>query len=587
MKFRPGALSRWAGVVLLASLAEVGAVALQAQQAALDSVAAWYWRAVLDRYPERVTLNGFAGQRNGALTDLAPAAFAGYEGQLRDLLRGAAGIDPVPLAPPARIDLAMLQTSISRELAAASCHRELWEVNQQAGPQVSLLDLAALQKVATAEEQALVLHRWRQIPGYLAQYSADLRAGLDSGLVAPRINVERVLSQLDRLIASPLDASPLLAPARRATGAGAQLFAGQLREITRTAVLPAFRQLRDLLNQQVLPKARREVGLSALPGGPACYRALIRVHTSLDLGADEIHGIGRELVAGIRAEMLVVARSRFHTENLDSLIAGLRLDHSLGFDNREQVLQAAVEATRGMERRLPALFGLRPNHPLVVERMPGYQEVDAPSAFYFPGTPDGSRPGRYLVNTYHPPSRPRYTAEVLAFHEGVPGHHLQISVAQQLPLPDFRRYGDGETAYVEGWALYTERLADEMGAYQDDLSRLGMLAFQSWRACRLVVDTGLHALGWTRQQAIDYMLANLPLSQPDIENEVDRYIADPGQALGYMIGEREILRLRQAARASLGARFDLRQFHDLVLGSGPVTLPILDTLVTHWNPEPK
>jgi uncharacterized protein (DUF885 family) len=240
-----------------------------------------------------------------------------------------------------------------------------------------------------------------------------------------------------------------------------------------------------------------------------------------------------------------------------------------------------------MQQKLPTLFGRLPRKRLVVERMPGYQEADAPSGYYFPGTPDGSRPGRYLINTYNPPSRPRFTAEVLAFHEGVPGHHLQIALAQELDLPDFRRYGDGQTAYVEGWALYTERLADEAGVYDSDLSRLGMLAFQSWRACRLVVDTGIHALGWSRQEAIDFLLRNVPLSRLDIETEVDRYIADPGQALGYMLGEREILRLREAARQRLGARFDLRQFHDLVLGSGPVTLPILDSIITRWNPQPR
>jgi uncharacterized protein (DUF885 family) len=556
-----------------------------AQQAALDGAAARYWSTTLERFPERATVNGISGELNGRLTDLSPAAFAAHEAALRDLLRTAATIDPAPLLPAARIDLAMLQASISRELAAGSCHREYWETNQQSGPQISLLDLAGLQRSGTAEEQAEVLARWSRMAGQLDQYSADLRIGLDSGLVAPRINVERVLGQLDRLVAAPLDSSPLMAPARQRGILGPAEFGARLRTVTRDSVLPAFWRLRDFLNQQVLPRARLDVGIGQLPGGAACYRALIRVHTSLDLGADEIHGIGREAVTGIRGEMLTLARSEYHTGNLDSLIGAIRADRSAGFATRDQVFQAAVDATRRMETRLPALFGRLPKRSLVVEPMPGYQEADAPSGFYYPGAPDGSRPGRYLVNTSNPRSRPRYTAEVLAFHEGVPGHHLQIGVAQELPLPDFRRFGDGETAYVEGWALYTERLADEAGAYRDGASRFGMLAFQSWRACRLVVDTGLHALGWSRAQAIDYMLANVPLSRPDIENEVDRYIADPGQALGYWIGEREILRLREAARARLGARFDLREFHDLVLGSGPVTLPILDTLVTQWKPS--
>lgn len=584
MSHRPGAPRR--GPLTLGMLAlSVMALPASAQQPLLDRVAADYWHSTLERYPERATINGIPGPLNGRLTDMSPGAFEAYDGRLRGLLRDAAGIDPAPLSGAAKIDLSMLKASISRELAAASCHREMWELNQQSGPQVALLDLAGLQPVATPAERQLVLERWRAIPAYLDQYSANLRVGKDSSLVAPRINVERVLAQLDRLIAAPLDSSALASPARRAPGAEAQAFRAQLRRTLEQDVLPGFRRFRDVVAQQVLPRARQDVGISALPGGAACYRTLIKVHTSLDLGADEIHGIGLEAVSSIRAEMVALAQAHFHTGNLDSLIPALRKEQGQGFVSRGQVYDAAVSAIRRMEKRLPEFFGRLPKGPLAVERMPGYQEIDAPSAFYYPGAPDGSRPGRYLVNTYNPPSRPRYTAEVLAWHEGVPGHHLQITVAQELPLPDFRRMGDGETAYVEGWALYTERLADEMGAYQDDLSRFGMLTFQSWRACRLVVDTGIHALGWSRQQAIDYLLANVPLSQGDIENEVDRYIADPGQALGYMIGQREILRLRDAARSRLGSRFDLRSFHDLVLGSGPVTLPILDTIITHWNPD--
>jgi uncharacterized protein (DUF885 family) len=587
MRVGPGARLRWAPFVAGLVAASFPLTPLAAQQPALDRVAADYWQATLDRYPERATLNGFPGERNGRLTDLSPAAFAAHDARLRELLRATALVDPASLAPPARIDLAMLQASLTRELAASSCHRELWEVNQQAGPQVSLLDLAALQPVASAEERGEVLDRWRAIPAYLDQYSANLTRGLDSGLVAPRINVERVLAQLDRLVGAPLDSSALMAPAHRAHGAEAAAFAGQLRPLVKDSIIPALIRYRDLLGQRILSQARTEVGVSALPGGAACYRALIRVHTSLDLGADELHGIGLEAVAAIRGEMLVIARRQFGTENLDSLIGAIREDPTQGFRTRDEVFQAAQQATQRMEKQLPRLFGRLPSHPLVVERMPAYQEADAPSAYYFPGTPDGARPGRYLVNTYNPGSRPRYTAEVLAFHEGVPGHHLQIALAQELALPDFRRYGDGQTAYVEGWALYTERLAAEAGVYRDDLSRFGMLTFQSWRACRLVVDTGLHALGWTRQEAIDYLLANVPLSRLDIENEVDRYIADPGQALGYMVGQREIFRLREAARQRLGNRFDLRQFHDLILGSGPVTLPLLDSLVSRWNPQPR
>ena len=280
--------------------------------------------------------------------------------------------------------------------------------------------------------------------------------------------------------------------------------------------------------------------------------------------------------------MLEIVRRQFHTENLDSVLRAMPEDSTLTFAGRADVLAAARQATERMEAKLSSLIGRLPQRRLVVEEMPAYQEQDAPAAYYYPGTADGSRPGRYLVNTYQPRQRPRYTAEVLAFHEGVPGHHIQIALSQELPLPAFRRYGQGTTSLVEGWALYSERLANEAGMYSGDLDRLGMLFFQSWRACCLVIDTGLHALGWSRQQAIDYLLGNTGLSRLDAENEVDRYIVDPGQALAYKVGQREITRLRHMAEQALGSRFDLRRFHDVVLSDGAVTLPILAEKVQAW-----
>ena len=254
----------------------------------------------------------------------------------------------------------------------------------------------------------------------------------------------------------------------------------------------------------------------------------------------------------------------------------------MAFGTRDEVLTAAKEAVARMQTHLPELFGHLPARQLEVVPLPAYQEADAPSAYYYTGSADGSRPGRFQVNTSHPEARPRYTMEALTFHEAIPGHHLQIALSQELPLADFIRYGGGTTAFVEGWALYSERLADERGLYSDDLQRLGMLFFQSWRACRLVVDTGIHAHGWSRDSAIAYLLANTGLSRPDVTNEVDRYIAWPGQALAYMIGEREILALRSEAEAKLGDRFDLRAFHDAVLADGAVTLPILRGNIEAW-----
>jgi uncharacterized protein (DUF885 family) len=548
---------------------------------ALDHLAEAYWQARLDRFPEQATIVGLGGPRDGRLEDLTPAGFTRWDRQLRDFQRSAATIDPAGLDREGRVNLALLTSEIGNALAERTCRRELWNVDQLDGPQVLFADLAALQPIGTPADRSRLLARWRRMGEYLQQHIANLQAGLDRGYGAPGIAVERVIGQLDRLLAPPADSSALYAPARRMEGKD-PAFARALLAAVRDSVLPGFRRYRDYLATTYAARARPEAGIRWLPDGVICYRALIRRHTSLELPAEEIHKIGLEAVGSIRAEMLVIVRRRFQTDNLDSLLRALPADSTMTFATRQQVLAAAQQATERMQAKLPELIGRLPKRRLVVQEMPAYQERDAPAAYYYPGSADGSRPGRYLVNTSEPRQRPRYTAEVLAFHEGVPGHHVQLTLAQELPLPAFRRYGSGSTALVEGWALYTERLADEAGMYSGDLDRLGMLSFQSWRACRLVVDTGLHALGWTRQQAIDYLLANTGLSRLDAENEVDRYIVDPAQALAYRLGQREITRLRDEAKQAIGARFDQRRFHDAVLVDGAVTLTVLDENVRAW-----
>lgn len=554
-----------------------------AQQPRLDSLAARYWQAELDRSPEMATFDGFPGPRNGRLTDLSPAAFDAYDATLRSIQRDAATIDPSSLTPLGRVTLRTLQEDLVDALATRICRSELWSVDQLSGLQVSLPDLATVQPVGTPAERALMLRRWRTIGDEIDQQVRNLRSGLAEGYAAPRTSVERVMAQLARLVATPADSNPFLPPAARPGAPGRDdRWAGAMRAEVADVIIPSLRRYHAFLRDVYLPRARTSPGLAANRDGAACYRAEIRAQTTLDLGADSIHALGLADVAAIRAEMMEIARRRFHTGNLDSLMAALRDDPAMAFSSGSEVLSAARGAVERVRPHLPQLFGRLPNEQVEVAEMPAYQAPDAPAAYYYPGTADGSRPGRFLVNTSDPRGRPRYTMEALAYHEAIPGHHLQIALAQQLPLPDFIRYGGGSTAFVEGWALYSERLADEQGLYSGDRDRLGMLFFQSWRACRLVVDTGIHALGWSRDSAIAYLLANTGLSRTDIENEVDRYITWPGQALAYRLGEREILALRTAARDSLGARFDLRAFHDAVLAYGPVPLPVLRDNIEAW-----
>jgi uncharacterized protein (DUF885 family) len=341
---------------------------------------------------------------------------------------------------------------------------------------------------------------------------------------------------------------------------------------------------RTCLEREVLPHARSDdrCGLCHLPDGEAIYRNAARRHTTTGRDLDELHRLGRELVAGLAEEYRALGSRALGTSDLGEILGRLRGDPSLRFHTGAEILQSARDALERANAALPGWFGRIPAVPCRVDEMSPYEAKDAVLGYYQPPSDDGRRPGIHWLNTHAPQTRTRYEYEALSFHESVPGHHLQFALAQELrDLPRFRRLGY-VTAFSEGWALYTERLADEMGLYSGDLARLGMLSFDSWRACRLVVDTGIHHLGWSRARAIDYLLANSALTPGNVENEVDRYIADPGQALAYMVGRIELERLRAHARQRLGGRFDVKAFHDAVLGTGGVPLSVLDQELDRW-----
>ena len=348
-------------------------------------------------------------------------------------------------------------------------------------------------------------------------------------------------------------------------------------------MLPALARYQQVLEGEVLPRARTQPpGIRDLPGAAAAYAWAIRSHTRAGLEADRIHRLGLDEVARIRAEMEKIAADRGHRGPLEGFFATLRADKAQWFGSRDELLAAAKRLLAQATARLPDLFGRLPKSVCEVWAIEAHREKDAVAAFYHGPPEDGSRPGVYYVNTHAPETRPRYNLPALTLHEAVPGHHLQIALAlEATDLPPFRRHGHF-TAYVEGWALYSERLGIEMGCYPDDLSRFGMLTYEAWRACRLVVDTGLHHMGWTRDQALDYMRKNLALTDTEIVNEVDRYIIWPGQALAYKIGQLEILALRDEAKAALGPRFDLRAFHDTILAPGAVPLEVLRRIVERW-----
>jgi uncharacterized protein (DUF885 family) len=346
----------------------------------------------------------------------------------------------------------------------------------------------------------------------------------------------------------------------------------------REAVIPGFQAGLTFLLGEYLPAARHTIAASELPRGSEFYAHRIRAYTSLELTPEEVHQTGLNEVARIRIEMEAVQRQVGFNGTFRHFIEFLRSDPRFYVQTPEQLLEKTALVLKRMDGELPRLFKTLPRLPYGIRPIPDYNAPGNTAAYYFPGPGDGSRAGNYYVNTYDLPSRPLYEIEALSLHEAVPGHHLQIALQQELDLPLFRRH-NGFTSFVEGWALYAERLGLEVGFYQDPYSNFGRLSYEMWRACRLVVDTGIHALGWSRQQAIDYMLDNTSSTLLNITNEVDRYIAWPGQALAYKIGELKIRALRARAETALGSKFDLRRFHDVLLLQGAVPLDVLESMV--------
>ena len=533
----------------------------------LDRLAADYWEAFLERHPVAATALGDR-RFDDRLEDDSPAGRSAWERQLdafasrMDALPGTA--DPVTraaLAEALRVDRAFLDADLGS-----------FNVDPMDGIQVGLLNIPAIQLIRDDAEAQLLLCRWRAMPEAIDTAIDRLRSGLREGRVGVAMLVTKVTEQIDDLLARPDGDWPLAQPAE-----AAPQIADELRRIIGQQIRPAYERLRATLVEEIAPHARPDdrAGLMHVPGGAEAYALLARAHTSLDTEPQAVHAIGLAEIERIDAEFVELGARLLRTDGLDATLRALREDPALHFTTRDEIFETAVHSLARANAAIPDWFGRLPAAPCEVVRMPAHEEKHSTIAYYREPAADGSRPGQHFINTYAPETRPRYEAETLAFHESVPGHHLQLAIMQELAdLPAFRRY-NGCTAYIEGWGLYTERLSEEMGLLLGELDRFGVLSFDAWRASRLVVDTGIHAMGWTRQQAIDFMAAHTALGGNNIANEVDRYIAYPGQALAYKLGQLELLRLRAEARERQGDRFDIRRFHDVVLGQGALPLPVL------------
>jgi uncharacterized protein (DUF885 family) len=540
------------------------------QPPALDALAADYWEAWVARHPTFATALGDR-RFDDRLEDDSPAGRAAWRAALEGFERRLGG-----LAPGNSTTAAALAEALRADRGFLDADLVGFNVGPMDGPQVDLLNIPSYHPVRTEGEAAALLARWRAMPAYLDQAAENLRRGAAEGRLGVATLCAKVIEQVDDLLARPDAEWPLMSPAESWPA-----LRGELEGVIHDQIRPAFERYRATLADEIAPRARPDdqAGLMHVPGGIDAYALLVRAHTSVDTPPEELHRIGLEEIARIDAEFVELGGRLLGTDGLAATLDMLRTDPALHFSARDEIVAVAEASLARANAAIGDWFGRLPKAPCEVVVMQPHEEKHSTIAYYRDPAADGSRPGQYFINTYAPETRPRYEAETLAFHEAVPGHHLQLAIMQELDhLPAFRRF-NGSTAYIEGWGLYTERLSEEMGLLSDERSRFGVLSFDAWRACRLVVDTGMHALGWTRRQAIDFMAAHTALGANNITNEVDRYIAYAGQALAYKVGQLEILRLRSEARARQGSQFDIRRFHDVVLGEGALPLAVLRQVV--------
>jgi uncharacterized protein (DUF885 family) len=546
---------------------------------ALAQLATDHWEGVLRRNPTLATFFGDY-RYNDRLPDAGPDGRTAEENALRDTLRRLDEIPREDLAADERVSWDMLRLAADQGLAALPFRLDEMAVDQMGGPQVWLPELLNWHPTDTPEHVEQLIARYQAFGRYMDQYLENLRDGVRDGRTATRMATERVIGQLRALLETPPVDSTLAAPMKAAPPQADVL----LKSLERS-VYPAYQRMLEFLQAEYVNEhARQEPGVWSVKDGERIYPLLCRQHTTTELTPDELHRIGLDELDGIQQEMrAIMIRLGDTSGNIRPFTERLVKDPANLPASREEIVQTAERLLEQSQAALPRAFGRLPNIPCNVKAIEEYRERDSVAAFYYPPAGDGSRPGIFYVNTYDPSSRPRHTMPALTFHEAVPGHHLQIALSTETSdLPEFRRLGADVTAYVEGWALYTERLADELSLYPDDRARYGMLGYQAWRACRLVVDTGLHHLRWSRQQGIDFFLQNVGLTERETVNEVDRYIIWPGQALSYKIGQREIESLRRSASELLGARFDLRTFHDEVLAHGAIPLSTLRATIEDW-----
>jgi uncharacterized protein (DUF885 family) len=537
-----------------------------------------YVNEFIEAFPYVAIALGAADKFPDRLMDHSLPALKRWEDREDALLAELKQIDPAALnGTPQGITYKFLQNQLEASRGFRACRMELWNVSPTyTGWQADFPLVVGQQPVSTDGDRANALKRWSQVPEYLDVEITNLREGLKLGYSAPRHNVATVITQMDALLKAPASDSPFVQMAKE-PGA----FRSELETLETSKIRPAITRYRDFLKNEYLPKAREAVGVSANPGGAACYTAAVKYYATVDMTPQQVHDLGKAQIEKIRTEMAVIGKRSFGTDDPAKLLQIAKSDPRYLFKSRGELIAYAEAAVERAKNALPAWFGRIAKAPVVVEPYPAYLEKNAPGGQSVSPTPDG-KPGKYMINAYEAAKQSRAGLESTAFHEAYPGHHLQIALALEKPgLHDISRYFT-LSGFAEGWALYSERLAEEMGLFTGDVDRVGLLSNEALRAARLVVDAGMHGLGWTRQQAIEYLTANTTETLSRATAEIDRYIAVPGQATAYMIGNLEIRRLRTKAEQALGPKFSVKAFHDLVLEDGSLPLWVLGEKVDAW-----
>jgi len=547
----------------------------------VNQIASDFVRGYFTQFPEDVYEVGYGGAPMDRFGDHGETAMAEWDAKIDQWLMSLNEIDVETLAgAPEAITYVFTREHLQANVARRVCQTDLWNISPTwTGWQFMFASTLAIQPIATAEEQQDAIDRIVDVARFLKTDISNLRRGLDQGYAAPQSNVVAVIDQVTSLIESPADDSPMFSPAARSDN---ESFVSGYREAYESTLKPALVDYRDFLTNDY--QGRDGIGVGNNPNGEACYAASVRYWSSVSITPEQIHRSGLSEMARIQSEMLQIAQDSFATDDVKGLLAELRTNPEYTFGSEKEMLDYVGAAVQRGKEAVPRWFGNVPDAELVIIPSPAY-EKDSGGGFYSAGAADGSRPGTYQVGTYNPQGISKAGPEATAFHESYPGHHLQVSLAlMNQSLHPILRY-IGVSGSVEGWALYTERLADEMGLYSSDIARLGMLSNEAYRAARLVVDPGMHVMGWSRDDAIQYMLDHTAEGIDSLTSEVDRYAAVPGQATSYLLGSLEIQRLRKKAELALGDAFDIRDFHDRILANGGVTLPMLGTTIDEWIAE--